>query len=104
MILTHRLYLNSHLNLTDGNPFVKNAATNGWAFKTTFFFVLIMFSRSAVILSTTTIGASISPFSLLGSSSLVLIDISGLTLCLVICIKPNLLGGKILCLALSSLI
>src|SRR5690606_21365581 len=99
MILIQRLCLKNHLDLTDGNPLVKNAATNGWAFKTTFLCVLIMLSRSAVILSTTTIGASISPFSLLGSSSRVLIDISGLTLCLVICMSPNLLGGKILCLA-----
>ena len=56
-----------------------------------------------LILSTRTIGASISP-SLLGFSSFVLMLSSWRTRWRVICIKPNLLGGNILCLARSSAI
>ena len=53
--------------------------------------------------SISTIGASTSPC-LLGFSSLVLMLISGRTRWRVICIRPNLLGGNILCLARSSFI
>ena len=51
------------------------------------------------------IGASTSPEPLQdGQDSLVLIVICGLTLCLVISTRPNLLGAKILCFARSSFI
>ena len=88
----------------DGNPFVRYAPTNGCTLSTTFACVFTILSRSEIILSIIKIGASISPLSLLGSSSLVSIFTSGLTLCLVIWTNPNLLGGNILCFALSSLI
>ena len=46
-------------------------------------------------------GASTVPF-VFGFNSLVFISISDLTLCLVICMSPILLGGNTLCLALSD--
>ena len=62
---------------------------------------LRIFSMELLILSIITIGASIFPL-LLGLFSFVVIFISGLTLCLVICINPILLIGRILCFALSD--
>src|SRR3954465_15927987 len=104
MIFTHFLCSKNHFERNDGKPLLRYAATNGCTLSTTLLWIFKILSKSDAILSIIKIGASISPCSLFGSHCPVLILTSGLTRCLVIWTKPNLLGGKILCFGLSSLI
>ena len=71
------------------------------SFLFSYFLLFKIFSSLSFILSIRTMGASTDPF-VLGFNSFVFISISDLTLCLVICMSPILLGGNTLCLALSD--
>jgi hypothetical protein len=90
MIFTHFYAQNTILNVMMGN--LVRYATKGVLSTTSLCFKTL--SKSELIRSMIKIGASISPFTSFGSSSLVLMFTSGLTRCLVIWTNPNLLGVR----------